>query len=347
MIETFVPPWDQPYWIIIDGPSLLANLSSTISSSEAVIDLRGSFLRRVSAYFYSDFKRAGMLGFLTNTCFQLVEIKKLFSEGWVGYFAPPFTSGALDAASRHGVIPIIGHTAEAIFLSNVAQSHGKVLPLLVRLRGRNLVVDAGKTGFFPLLEMLVLLPKLEVAGFFLDEPFSSRHECDDFTSALSRSPCTHRASTIIGGENGPLPVRYRKFRKIGEEILGYRSFKPNVTATLTIQAWGVPVSTNGPKINVSIDLGNRSGFFGVKDQLAFVEEVPAIFLFSEENRAVFQVSERPDKPSPWKVTILGSDGAHVVSPSDWQIPQIESFLAIMGSDCPLFVFDGNSCNAIP
>ncbi|RCK78581.1 MAG: hypothetical protein OZSIB_1303 [Candidatus Ozemobacter sibiricus] len=311
------PPWDRPAWVTFDPPSVLANLER-LAPGEAVLDLRSLLLERIWRQLEEEFRRRGCRGYLAE--------RPLFSpfqsgepEGWEKFLAPAYPADRLEGGLRAGFSLVVGHLSEAIILSNMAQAFDRRCRVLVRVRHPDLMADAGPTGVLSILELLPQLPLLELAGFFFDQPFATRQECETFGRALTRCLGETGCLMALTRAEGPWPNRLQPRRVIGTELLGVASEQAvPLTATLTLEAWGVPLTSREASVRLAVDLGTAHGLPPRLPAIVYVEHQPARVVRLEERRLVLEMASRPPAPSPWRVLLLGgTDGGGVVAPADW------------------------------
>ncbi|MFZ2959302.1 MAG: hypothetical protein WA705_20640 [Candidatus Ozemobacteraceae bacterium] len=305
--------WDGLGVAVLDAPALLGNLEKKLSA-DALIDLRSPLLSDLAGLLCPEWMRRGVSGYLIGSGFPGPNSPQ---AGFRGHLLPPFDTEQLREAVRNGIVPVLGHTGEAIFASNEAQALGFSHPVMIRLRSGDLLIDAGPTGPMPLLEMIPGLPMIEPIGFLLDEPFTGRAQCDQLSRALSRLLPEARGLSLIGGGNGPLPQRLTALPVIDDRILGLSPSDGSMTATLTIRVWGLPTAARENSFLVAVDLGSRDGIpAAARPQLLVAGEAGRVVEVGER-RLLVELSERPVLPSPWPVTLLGSAGAATVSPAEW------------------------------
>ncbi len=311
------PPWDRPAWVTFDPPSVLANLDR-LAPSGAVLDLRSPLLQAVWRRLEEDFRRRGCRGYLAD--------RPLFRpfqgdepEGWDKILAPSFPADRLEGGLRAGFSLVVGHLSEAIILSNTAQALDRRCRILVRVRHPDVMADPGPTGVLSILELLPQLPLLELAGFFFDQPFTTRLECDTFGRALTRCLGETGPLTALTLADGPWPARLQACRVIGSELLGVAAGRSEpLSATLTLEAWGVPLTAREYGLTVAVDLGTAHGLPPRLPTTVFVDHQPARLARVEERRLVLEMTSRPPGPSPWRVLLLGgTGGGGVVAPADW------------------------------
>lgn len=329
-------PWDRPAWLTLDGPTLLANVERA-GAAEAYLDLRSPLLEKAWRRLEEDLRRRGCRGYLAaRPLFPPFDPRE--PDGWDRVLAPPCPAAGLEEGLRAGFTLTVGHVSEAIILSNAAQALDRRCGVLVRLRHPDLMADPGPTGALSVLEVLPRLPMLEMVGFFLDQPFETRQQCDSFARALTRTLGDHRTLEAVGGEGGPLPARLQARRVIGARVLGLGE-EPGEPwpATLSLEGWGVPLAARESGLTVGIDLGFAHGLPRQPGTTVFVEHHPALVVAVEERRTVLRMEARPTLPSPWRVLLLGGAGAGgVVAPSDWPGEGLLPMLEGLARDCPLY-----------
>lgn len=333
ILEQSLPAWDSPGAIILDGPAMLGNLDRC-RPTDAVFDARGPLMATTGELFLTELLRRGINGMIVS---WPVPRWGSLPKGFRAILAPPFDSGMLREAVRRGVSPVLGHQGEAILASNEAQSVRRPLPVLLRVRGGDLMADSGPTGTLPLLEMLPSLPMLELAGLFLDEPFSGRMQCDALDRALARFLPETRGLLLIGGKGGAMPVRGRLVPIVDQRILGCDATEELFTATLTVRMWGFPVAARESSFLVGVDLGTRHGVPRESRPHVLVAGEPGRVVAVQDHRLLVELSQRPERPSPWIVTLLGSSGAAVVPPSEWPEHALPGMVETWRKLLPLWV----------
>lgn len=331
--EQALPAWDSPGAIILDGPALLGNLDRC-QPADAVFDARRPLLAATSELFLGELLRRGIAGMIVSWPVpRLVGLPK----GFRAVLAPPFDSGMLREAVRRGVSPVLGHQGEAILASNEAQAVGRPLPVFLRVRGGDLMADSGPTGVLSLLELLPSLPMLELVGLFLDEPFSGRMQCDALDRAMARFLPETRGVMLVGGKGGAQPVRGRTVTLIDQKILGCDTTDELFTATLTIRMWGFPVAARESSFQVGVDLGTRHGIPRESRPHVLVAGEHGRVVAVQEHRMLIELPQRPESPSPWIVTLLGSSGTAVVAPGEWPEQSVPGMVESWRKLLPLWV----------
>ncbi|MBF0543371.1 MAG: hypothetical protein HQM08_03000 [Candidatus Riflebacteria bacterium] len=333
MEDSIHPPWDSPGVIVLDGPALLANLDK-LDSTDSLIDLRSPILGAIAPKFSSEFVRRGIVGYLASSNFPTWnERLSKFS----GFLAPPFDSGILRETIRLGLIPCIGHIGEGILASNEAQAMRRPQKVLLRIRGGNLSLDSGPSGFLPLIEKIRTLPMLEVIGVFLDEPFSTRIQCDQLSRAVSKHLPETRSMMILGAGNGPIPVRFKQIKIISDSILGLIPSNPPLTSTLSIKLWGYPLSETEKGFLITSDVGWRDGIFTKARPVIRVSGETGRIISVKEKRIVVEIPRRPNFPSPFLVTLLGNDFEFVIGPQEWSDFNLSEMVEKMKNHLPSFL----------
>jgi len=336
------PPWDQVGWLILDAPSFLANVEKA-GAADALLDLRSPLLEKVWRGLEGDLRRLGCRGYLSG--------KPLFGpfdpsepEGWEKVLAPPFPASRLEDALRAGFTVVVGHSSEAIILSNAAQSLERRCPVLIRLRNPDLMADPGQTSFLTILEIFPQRPMLELAGFFFDQPFATRQDCDTFSRAVARCLGETRALCFIGGESGPQLQRLLSRKCLGPRLLGLSETAGGEVcqATLTLEAWGIPLEARERKLLIGVEIGHARGIPRKAALQLFVEGIPARIVRVEDWRLIIEIVDRPDVPPPWRVLLLGASTVagtagpiSSVVPGDWPAESLWPMLESLSLDLPL------------
>jgi len=339
----FTPPWDQPCWLILNVDAFLGNLDN-MQPRDAFLDLRSNLLERIASHLLPDLKRYGLKGFLTNKLSR--KIDREFREGWWGILVPPFSSGEMIEAIRCGFTPVLGHVSEAIQLSNTAQSLGKPQPMLIRVRDPDLMADQGQTSVLAILEIVSTLPMVEMKGFFLEGDYSAKHKFDSFLKAIVRHFPDISGLVFLGSEGKSLPRKVNFFRVIGTNPVGFQP-TGNISATLTFQGWGIPISARNDSIRVSIDIGKKGGTFFSHRPKVLVENLVGTVLDLEDHRIIVEIQQRPVLPSPWIVTFMGLYQGMNLSSLDWQADEIEITLEAVGRKFPIFLQERDNFTRIP
>lgn len=337
MKSAFTPPWDQPAWAIIDLKALFANLDK-LEPIGQIIDLRSSLMSVLAPHILPDLKRRGLSGFFTNTITKPMENRE-FLEGWTGFLLPPFNSGRLIYATRLGFIPVLGQIPEAIYVSNDAQSVNRSAGIFLRIRSDDLLADQGPNSLLSLLETIPTLPRLELAGFYCDQPFSTRQKCDSFSRALNRTHPHARGLKMISRTTGAHLPKLECSTQIGTEIFGLDT-AGTMNSTLSIQAWGVPMISEERKLLLMIDLGTMQGLPDEPGKPVTVENIPGILIRTEEWRALIEIPERPARPSPWVVTLSPSTTALEAEKGAWSKKDLEQLAFRLAPNLPLYLRHG-------
>jgi len=337
-----VPPWDAPCWLTLDLPALLENVPAS-GAMEWAVDLRSPILARAWRHIAPELKRRAAWGYASRG-FRLTGGDAVSEEGWIRVLAPPASAGAIAEAVRNGFTVTIGQTSEAIVASNAAQAYGRRSPILIRVRTGELMADPGSTGCVSMLEAIPGLAALDVAGFWLDDPFTNRQECDQFMRAVGRLLGDVRSLLLVGAGTGPVPPRMKPVALVGRELFGY-SRKPLspaiVTATLTLEAWAYPFRTRGRNMLVGIDIGSLHGISREARPPVIVGSEIGRVIAVEERRIVVELAQRPASGGPWRALLMGSHDTQTVSVEEWpDHAGLLSALEHLGRDYPLFVRQG-------
>jgi len=337
-----IPPWDAPCWITLDMPALLSNVPAA-GEGDWALDLRSPILARSWRLIAPELKRRAAWGYISRG-FRLYGSDSVAEEGWARVLAPPASSGGIAEAVRNGFMVTVGQTSEAIVASNAAQAHRRRAPLLIRVRSGELMADPGPSGCISLLEALPGLAAIDVAGFWLDDPFPGRQECDQFMRAVSRILGDVRSMIVVGTGTGPVPARIRPVALVGRELFGYakKASSPSlVTATLSLEGWAYPVRTRGRGILVGVDIGNIHGVpRDVHASVIVGSEIGRIAAV-EERRTIIELSQRPASGAPWRTLLLGSQDTNTVSAEEWpDHAELLGALEQIARDCPLYIRQG-------
>jgi hypothetical protein len=250
----------------------------------------------------------------------------------------PCSTARLVEVIRAGGAVVVGHTAEAILASNEGQAVDRAIPLWLRVRSGDLMADPGPTGILTLLEGFPRLARVELQGFFLDLPFPNRVVCDHFARAVerlwpggSRLPCLIASGLQAG--LGPLPPRAVGVRVIGSEVVGWQVGQ-GMTATVSLEGWGVPLVADVDGVQVGVDLGavhgwsadDRGATVAVGNEIGMVQSV-------QDHRLVIKVPSRPCGPAPWRTLLFGRSGDRFVPLDTWRKTRLDlvSFLLATGS----------------
>lgn len=325
-IQSFHPPWDSRSWVIFDRQALQANLGAILKEkeTEGILDLRSPVLGPLAAVLEDDWRRLGLKGFLAPG--ELIShLPPSFCHGWSGLLSAPLPSSTLPAAAQAGLIPVISQVAEAIIWSNMAQQAGHALPLAVRVRGSDLLVDPGPTGLLSILEALPGLPMIRLDGFVAEGTFRHRHEADSFRRAISRL-CQETAPLWLISPGGEIPSRMIHRQLIDDRFLTWAE-TADQTATFSIEAWGVPVGNDRESVQIAIDLGTSHGLPPDLRLPVLVEGFPGTLTQVEKYRSLIESRQRPEGKTPWRVTLLGASGINSIGPATWPEEPLRRFLA--------------------
>ncbi|HNW36223.1 MAG TPA: hypothetical protein PKM25_14890 [Candidatus Ozemobacteraceae bacterium] len=337
-----IPPWDAPCWVTLDMPALLSNVPAP-GAGEWALDLRSPVLARSWKHIAPELKRRAAWGYISRG-FRLSGPDAVAEEGWTRVLAPPASSGGIAEAVRNGFTVTVGQISEAIVASNAAQAHRRRAPLLLRVRTGELMADPGPTGCISLLEALPGLAAIDTAGFWLDEPFGSRQECDQFMRAVSRLLGDVRAMLVIGAGAGPVPSRMKPVALVGRELFGYAktgSSPTLATATLSLEGWAYPVRTRGRGIVAGVDIGTIHGIPPDVHASVIVGSETGRIAAVEERRMLIELPQRPASGAPWRALLLGSQDTNTVSAEEWPDPAaLLAALELLARDCPLYVRQG-------
>lgn len=337
-----IPPWDAPCWLTLDLPALLGNVPS-FGSIDWALDLRSPILARTWRHIAPELKRRGAWGYVSRG-FRLTGSDAVAEEGWIRVLAPPTSSGGIAEAVRNGFTITVGQTSEAIVASNAAQAYGRRAPLLIRVRTGELMADPGPTGCISMLEAIPGLASVDVTGFWLDDPFVSRQECDQFMRAVGRLLGDVRSMLIIGTGTGPVPPRMKPVALVGRELFGYskKNLSPSiVTATLSLEGWAYAFRTRGRGILVGIDLGTLHGIPRDAHPPVIVGSEIGRVIAVEERRTVVELSQRPASGGPWRSLLMGNHDTHTVSTEEWpDHAGLLSALEQLARDYPVYIRQG-------
>ncbi|MBF0405849.1 MAG: hypothetical protein HQM10_00730 [Candidatus Riflebacteria bacterium] len=338
MEQIIKPPWDSPGILILDAPALLSNIDR-VDIADSLIDLRSPIMTAIAPRFFAEFLRRGISGFITGS--QFPRWTESIS-GFPGYLAPPYDSSVLREAIRNSLIPAIGHIGEAILASNEAQALKRHQKILLRVRGGNLDLDSGPTGFLPLVERIHSLPMLEVVGIYLDEPFKTRLQCDQLSRAVSRHLPEVRSMLILGAETGPLPLRFKHQKTISDHILGLVQHEPPMISTVSIKLWGYPLSETEKGFLVTADAGWRDGLFLKARPTVRVSGETGKIIDISERRIVMEIPKRPAFPSPYIVTLLGNDFDYIIGLQEWGEKNLSQMVEALKERLPSYMRIENS-----
>ncbi|HOY67777.1 MAG TPA: hypothetical protein PLP29_12890 [Candidatus Ozemobacteraceae bacterium] len=339
---TGIPPWDAPCWLVLDQPALLGNVPAA-EGRDWVADLRSPILARSWRQVAPELKRRGGWGYISRG-FRLTGPAAVAEEGWIRLLAPPASSGSIAEAVRNGFHVTVGQTSEAIVASNAAQACNRRVSLLIRVRSGELMADPGPTGCMSLLEALPGLAAVDIAGFWLDEPFGGRQECDLFMRAAGRLLGDIRALVILGAGAGPVPARLKSVPQIGRELFGYakQTIEPmGLTATLTLEGWAYPLRTRGRGLLAGVDLGAAHGLpRQARGQVVIGGESGRIVAI-EERRLIIELARRPAVGTPWRALLLGSHDTQTVPADEWpDHEELTAGLDRLARECPLYIRRG-------
>ncbi|HEY9071657.1 MAG TPA: hypothetical protein VIV61_15455, partial [Candidatus Ozemobacteraceae bacterium] len=292
--STGIPPWDAPCWLVLDQPALLGNVPAT-DGADWTVDLRSPLLARAWRLLAPEMKRRGGWGYLSRG-FRLTGPAAVAEEGWVRLLAPPASSGSIAEAVRNGFFVTIGQISEAIVASNAAQACNRRVSLLLRVRSGELMADPGPTGCMSMLEALPGLAAVDVVGFWLDEPFGGRQECDLFMRAVGRLLGDIRSLVLLGAGAGPVPARMKPVPQVGRELFGYAkkaAGQTGGTATLTLEGWAYPLRTRGHGLLAGVDLGAVHGLPRQARGQVVVSGESGRIVAIEDRRLVIELARRP------------------------------------------------------